>query len=318
MFDKVAIIGGSGNVGSHIAFLGTMRGVAREFLLFSIDLFRCKGVGLDISQAAAIFNLPVSVKGCESYEELNGCEVVIITAGFPRTPQMSRNDLLLKNASIMQEIVENIARVAQEALLIIVSNPLDVMCLVAKHYSGFPKNRIIGMAGVLDGARLAYESKTILNDFTKHIESYVLGAHGDDMLPLLRYCVCNGKSLADVLSPKQQEIVVQETKNGGAKIVNYYQQGSAYFAPASAVIKMLELIITPSEEVLVCSVYTGGEYDMEGIFIGLPIKLGKKGVEHIVELPLNEQEREMLKNSAQGIKKQVEILKNNGLLKGRI
>lgn len=318
MFNKIAIIGGSGNVGSHIAFLGAMRGVAKEFLLFSIDVPRCKGVGLDISQAAAIFNLPIYVRGCESYEEFAECEIIIITAGFPRTPQMSRDDLLLKNAQIMQEITQNIAKVAPNALLIIVSNPLDAMCLVAKEWSGFEKHRVIGMAGILDSARLTYESKVILNDFTKHIESYVLGAHSDDMLPLLRHCMCDGKSLTDVLDSQMQEEVIKQTKGGGAKIVGYYKQGSAYFAPASGVIKMLELIATPREDVLVCSVYTEGEYDMEGIYIGLPIKLSKQGVKQIVELPLNEQEQKMLKISALGIKKQVEILKNNGLLKKRI
>ncbi len=314
MFNKIAIIGGSGNVGSHIAFLGAMRGLAKEFLLFSIDLPRCKGVGLDISQAAAIFNIPVCVKGCESYEDLRESEVVVITAGFPRTPQMTRDDLLLKNAEIVQEIAQNVARVAPNAILIIVSNPLDSMCLVAKQWSGFEKHRVIGMAGILDGARLAYESKVVLNDFTKHIESCVIGAHSDDMLPLLRHCVCNDKTLADVLDSQMQKEVIAQTKGGGAKIVGYYKQGSAYFAPASAVVRMLEFIDSPSDDVLVCSVYTEGEYDMESIYLGLPIKLGKKGVKHIVELKLNDQEREMLKISAQGIKKQVEILKNNKLL----
>ncbi|RDU60113.1 malate dehydrogenase [Helicobacter marmotae] len=318
MFNKVAIIGGSGNVGSHIAFLGAMRQIAREFLLFSIDTSRCKGIGLDISQAVAIFDYPIHVKGCQSYEELRGSDVVIITAGFPRTPQMSRDDLLLKNAQIVKEIAQNIAQFSPNAIVIVVSNPLDVMCLVVKQWSGFEKHRVIGMAGVLDGARLAYEGKHILNDFTKHIRSYVLGAHGDNMLPLLRYCSCDEKSFVEIFDSKTQEALIKETKEGGAKIVHYYQQGSAYFAPASGVIKMLEQIINPNDNAIVCSVYAEGEYNIEGLYIGLPIKLGKKGVEHIIELALNEQEREMLIISAQGIQKQVEILRNNGLLKDRI
>lgn len=314
MFGKIAIIGGSGNVGSHIAFLGAMKGIAREIVLFSIDIPRCKGIGLDISQAAAVFNLPTHIKGCESYEELSESEVVIITAGIPRTPNMTRDDLLLKNAQIMQEVSQNIAKVTPNALLLIVSNPLDAMCLIAKHASGFEAQRVIGMAGVLDGARLNYESKVLFNDFQTPIKPYVLGAHNDDMLPLLKHSLYGKENLAEKLDSNTQQNLIRETKNGGAKIVSYYQQGSAYFAPASATIKMLKLIANPQDEDIVCSVYTQGEYDLHDIYIGLPIKLGKKGVEKIVNLTLDKQEQEMLKISAQGIKKQVEILKNNGLL----
>ena len=314
MFNKIAIIGGSGNVGSHIAFLGAIRGIAREIALFSIDTPRCKGVGLDISQATAVFNLPTHIKGYESYEGLSESEVVIITAGIPRTPNMTRDDLLLKNASIVREISQNIAKIAPDALLLIVSNPLDAMCLVAKHASGFDSQRVVGMAGVLDGARLNYESKVVLNDFQTPIKPYVLGAHSDDMLPLLRFSLYGDKPLAAILDSDMQQNLIKETKNGGAKIVSYYQQGSAYFAPASAAIKMLELVTNPQDEDIVCSVYVQGEYDLHDIYIGLPVKLGKKGVEKIVNLTLNKQEQEMLKISAQGIKKQVEILKNNGLL----
>lgn len=314
MFNKIAIIGGSGNVGSHIAFLGAIRGIVREIALFSIDIPRCKGVGLDISQAAAVFNLPTHIKGYESYEGLSESEVVIITAGIPRTPNMTRDDLLLKNAYIVREISQNVAKIAPNALLLIVSNPLDAMCLVAKHASGFDSQRVVGMAGALDGARLNYESKVVLNDFQTPIKPYVLGAHSDDMLPLLRFSLYGDKPLAAILVSDMQQNLIKETKNGGAKIVSYYQQGSAYFAPASAVIKMLELVANPQDEDVVCSVYVQGEYDLHDIYIGLPIKLGKKGVEKIVNLTLNKQEQEMLKISAQGIKKQVEILKNNGLL----
>ena len=314
MFNKIAIIGGSGNVGSHIAFLGAMRGIAREIALFSIDIPRCKGVGLDISQAVAVFNLPTHIKGYESYEGLSESEVVIITAGIPRTPNMTRDDLLLKNAYIVRDISQNVAKIAPNALLLIVSNPLDAMCLVAKHASGFDSQRVVGMAGALDGARLNYESKVVLNDFQTPIKPYVLGAHSDDMLPLLRFSLYGNKPLAAILDSDMQQNLIKETKNGGAKIVSYYQQGSAYFAPASAVIKMLELVANPQDEDVVCSVYVQGEYDLHDIYIGLPIKLGKKGVEKIVNLTLNKQEQEMLKISAQGIKKQVEILKNNGLL----
>lgn len=318
MFNRIGIVGGSGNVGSHIAFLATMRSLAREILLFSIDVPRCKGIGLDISQAAAVFNIPTYVKGCESYEELEGCEVVIITAGFPRVPNMTREDLLLKNAHIMKEIAQNISKVAPDALLIVVSNPLDSMCLLAKYWSGFEKHRVLGMAGVLDGARLSFESKLILNDFTKHIESYVLGAHGDDMLPLMQHSVCDKQNLANVLTSDMQEKVIRETKGGGAKIVSYYEKGSAYFAPASAVVKMLECIKDSEDVVLTCSVYVEGEYGIDGIYIGLPIKLTRQGVREIVKLSLTQSELEMLNISAQSIKKQVEILKNNGLLKVRI
>ena len=170
------------------------------------------------------------------------------------------------------------------------------------------------MAGVLDGARLGYESKVLLNDFQTPIKPYVIGSHSDDMLPLLRHSLYGAENLADRLDLDSQQNLIRETKNGGAKIVSYYQQGSAYFAPASAVVKMLELIANPQDEEVVCSVYIQGEYGLQGIYIGLPIKLGKKGVEKIVNLTLNKQEQEILKISAQGIKKQVEILKNNGLL----
>ncbi|TLD80593.1 malate dehydrogenase [Helicobacter sp. MIT 05-5293] len=313
MFKKIGIIGGSGNVGSHIAFLAAMRGIAKRIIVHSIDIPRCKGVSLDVSQAACILNLPTQVESCETLEGLKDCEVIIMSAGLPRTPNMTREDLLLKNAQILKDTMREIATIAPDSFIIVVSNPLDVMTYVAKQISAFPKERIIGMAGVLDSARLGYEIKQSLADYHTSVSPLVIGGHGDDMLPLTRYSLVNDKTLDEIFDEQTLSHIIKETKNGGAKIVNYYQRGSAYFAPATAVIKMLEVILYDSQEVLSCSVYLEGEYGLNDLCMGVPVKLGKKGVVQIVTLNLSQQEQERLNISAEGIRKQIKILADNHL-----
>lgn len=313
IFKKIGIIGGSGNVGSHIAFLAAMRGITRHIIVHSIDIPRCKGVSLDISQAACILNLPVQVESSETLEGLRDCEVIVMSAGLPRTPNMTREDLLLKNAQIMKDTMREVVKIAPDSLIIVVSNPLDVMTYVAKQISAFPKERIIGMAGVLDSARLGYEIKQSLVDYHTSVSPLVVGGHGDDMLPLTRHSLVGDKALGETFDEQTLSHIVKETKNGGAKIVNYYQQGSAFFAPATAVVKMLEVILYDTQEILPCSVYLEGEYGFSDLCIGVPVKLAKKGVVQIVTLNLSQQEQERLNISAEGIRKQIEILANNHL-----
>lgn len=314
MFSKVTIIGGSGNVGSHIAYLAALRGIAREIGLYSIDLALCKGMALDISQSLNVFHIPSIVRGYEGYEEIENSDVVVISAGFPRKSGMSRDDLLLKNAEIIKDIAQNIAKFAPNAIILVVSNPLDVMCMVARHWSGFESRRVIGMAGILDSARLSYYAKDMLGSVDSATNALVIGAHSDNMLPLLAHSSIKGKSITSVCDEATQNVIVENTKNGGASIVSFYKKGSAYFAPAAGVVKMLELLLMPKDEIIPASVQANGEYGLKDLYIGLPIKLDSKGVKEIAQLQLSQKEQDMLNISADSIKNQSLILQNNALL----
>lgn len=314
MFRKIAIIGGSGNVGSHIAYLGAMRGIAKEIWLYSREPQLCIGMGIDMTQAMCIMGIDSKVIGTDKYSDLQDCEVVIISAGFPRLPNMSRDDLLLKNAEIMQDVISNIVKVSPNATLIIVSNPLDIMTLSAKLMSGFDRKRVIGMAGILDSARLAYECKECGNINTD-AKTLIIGEHNNSMIPLTQYSFMDKVSLESRLDSKTLSKVIDETKNGGAKLVGYYQKGSAYFAPAAGVVKVVESMIRQSSEILPCSVYLDGEYGISGVCLGVPIKLNREGVSDIVLLNLNNAQQQAMLDSAKSIQKQLEILQNAKMLK---
>jgi malate dehydrogenase len=243
------------------------------------------------------------------YEASKGSDIVIITAGIPRKPGMSRDDLLTTNAGIMKSVTKQVAKFSPDAVLIIVSNPLDAMCHVAFDASGFPKNRVIGMAGVLDSARFRSFIAMELNVSVESTHAFVLGGHGDTMVPLPRYSNVAGIPITELLTKEKIDVLVDRTRKGGAEIVSLLKTGSAFYAPASAAVEMAEAILKDSKKILPCAAYLQGEYGINNLFIGVPVKLGAKGIEDILEITLTETESNDLKKSADAVQELVDTMK---------
>ncbi len=269
-----------------------------------------QGKALDLAEAAPVEKHDAKIMGVNSYEEAAGSDIVIITAGVPRKPGMSRDDLLTINSRIMKSVVQEVVKYSPAAILIVVSNPLDAMCHVAYEASGFPRTRVIGMAGVLDAARFRAFIAMALQVSVENIHATVLGGHGDTMVPLPRYSTVAGIPLPEVLSPERIEALVDRTSNGGAEIVGLLKTGSAFYAPAAAVVEMAEAILKDRKKILPCAVYLQGEYDIKDLFVGVPVKLGKGGVEEIIQLNLTEGEQSALKKSARSVGELVDALKH--------
>ncbi|MEO1928235.1 MAG: malate dehydrogenase [Nautiliaceae bacterium] len=312
MSNKVSIVG-AGNVGSIVAYSLAMQGLAHEIILVDRDTDRAKGKALDMSHAASAVRSHSIVRAAESYEDVRGSKVVVITAGFPRKPGMTREDLLLKNAEIMKEVVTNVKEVAPEAILIVVSNPLDAMTYTALKISGFPKNRVIGMAGILDSARMAYFIYEKLGYGAGQIRASVIGGHGDFMVPLPKYSTVAGVPLSDLLSQKEIDEVVERTKHAGAEIVGYLKTGSAYFAPGKSTAIMVEAILKDSKQIFPCAAYLDGEYGYKDIVNGVPVMIGKDGAEKVIEVTLDPCEKEMFRKSVKAVEEMVEILNKDFL-----
>ncbi|MCK9195494.1 MAG: malate dehydrogenase [Syntrophales bacterium] len=307
MDKKVAVIG-AGNVGATIAQRLVEKALCDVVLIDVLEGVP-QGKALDLAQAAPIEKHDAIIMGANSYEESAGSDIVIITAGVPRKPGMSRDDLLTINSRIMKAVVQEVVKYSPAAILIIVSNPLDAMCHVAFEVSGFPRNRVIGMAGVLDAARFRAFIAVALQVSVENIHATVLGGHGDTMVPLPRYSTVAGIPLPEVLSPERIEALVDRTRNGGAEIVGLLKTGSAFYAPAAAAVEMAEAILKDRKKILPCAVYLQGEYDIQDLFIGVPVKLGKRGVEEIMQLHLTDGEMSALKKSAQSVRELVDALK---------
>ncbi len=307
---KVSVVGAGGNVGSIVAFSIAMQGLCHEVILVDRDVNRAKGKALDMNQAAAALRSHSIVRAAESYEDIKDSRVVVITAGFPRKPGMSRDDLLFKNADIVSEIVEEVKKYAPDAVLIIVTNPLDTMTYVALKKSGFPKNRVIGMAGILDGARMTHFIHEKLGFGAGQIRATVIGGHGDYMVPLPRYSTVAGIPITDLLTPQELAEIVELTKNGGAQIVKLLGT-SAYFAPGRATAIMVEAILKDSKKIYPCSTLLEGEYGYEDITNGVPVMLGSNGVEKIIDLQLTPKEKEMFHRSVESVRELIDTLKNN-------
>ena len=312
MSNKVSIIG-AGNVGSIVAYSLAMQGLAHEIVLVDRDTDRAKGKALDMSHAASAVRSHSIVRAAESYEDVAGSKVVVITAGFPRKPGMSREDLLFKNAEIMKEVVSNVKEVAPESILIVVSNPLDAMTYTALKVSGFPKNRVIGMAGILDSARMAYFIYEKLGYGAGQIRASVIGGHGDFMVPLPKYSTVAGVPLSDLLSQKEIDEVVERTKKAGAEIVGYLKTGSAYFAPGKSTAIMVEAILKDSKQIFPCAAYLEGEYGYSDIVNGVPVMIGKDGAEKVIEVTLDACERELFRKSINAVKEMVDLLNKDFL-----
>lgn len=305
---KVAIIG-AGFVGSTAAYVLAMKGLVDEVTLVDIIDKPTQGKALDIYESTGVFGLDVKVRGGADYSLAKDADVVVITAGVPRKPDQKREDTIAINAKIMKDVIKNVKEQAPDAILVIVSNPLDAMTYLAAKESGFPKQRVIGMAGTLDTTRY----KTFISEKTGvgpgEIEGLVLGGHGDLMVPLSRLATADGKPLAELLSTEEITAIEKRTRKGGAEIVQLLGNGSAYFAVGAAIYEVLEPLFTDSEKIVPVSVWLQGEYDMNDIFLGVPCRLDKNGVKEIVELDLNEEELAALQESGEAVKRLVESLK---------
>jgi malate dehydrogenase len=303
--DKKVTVVGAGNVGATTAQRIAEKELA-DVVLIDVVEGMPQGKSLDLMEAAPIEKHDAKLTGSNAYDEAAGSDVVIITAGIARKPGMSRDDLLKTNAKIVKEVVENIAKGSPEAILIIVSNPLDAMCHVALEASGFPKNRVIGMAGVLDSARFRAFIAMELNVSVENTHAFVLGGHGDTMVPLPRYSTVAGIPITELINKERIEALVNRTANGGAEIVGLLKTGSAYYAPSSASVEMAEAILKDKKKILPCAAYLEGQYGINDLFIGVPVKLGAGGIEEIITVKLSDSEYEALHNSADAVRKLVE------------
>ncbi|MFC2149257.1 malate dehydrogenase [Candidatus Auribacterota bacterium] len=298
--NKISIIG-AGNVGATCALWALTRGLG-DIVLVDVVEGVPQGKALDLAQSLPVEGVDAKVTGSNDYAETKDSDIVIITAGLPRKPGMSRDDLLKANSDIMKSVVKSVSGHSPKAILIIVSNPLDAMAYVALKVSGFPRERVIGMAGILDTARfrtfLAEELKVSVED----VNAFVLGGHGDTMVPLVRYSNVAGVPLTSMIAKKRLDEIVQRTRSGGIEIVNHLKTGSAYYAPSRAAVEMAESIIMDKRKILPCSVWLEGEYGIKECFLGVPVILGSSGVEKVLEIELLPDESNALKRSADSVK----------------
>ena len=306
--DKKVTVVGAGNVGATAAQRLCEKELCDVVLIDIIEGVP-QGKALDLTEAAPIEKHDAKLIGTNGYEASEGSDVIIITAGIPRKPGMSRDDLVSTNAGIMKGVVEQVAALSPEAVLIIVSNPLDAMCHVAYEASGFPKNRVMGMAGVLDSARFRAFIAMELNVSVENTHAFVLGGHGDTMVPLPRYSTVAGIPITELLSKDRIDALVERTANGGAEIVGLLKTGSAYYAPASAAVEMAEAILKDKKKILLCAAYLEGEYGIDGLYIGVPVKLGLSGIEEVIQIKLTDEEQAALNTSADAVKELVQSMK---------
>ena len=307
MRNKVTVVG-AGNVGASCALRLADKELA-DIVLVDIVEGVPQGKALDILEACPVEGSDVKVLGANDYEVTANSDIVVITAGLPRKPGMSRDDLLMKNYEIMKACVEPAVKYSPNCTLVIVSNPLDAMCHVAYKLSGFAKNRVVGMAGILDTARFRTFLAEAAQVSVENVVAFVLGGHGDTMVPLVRYTSVSGIPITDLLDAETLDKIVERTRNGGGEIVKYLKTGSAFYAPSSAVVEMVGSILKDKKKVLPCAAYLEGEYGINGLFVGVPVKLGARGIEKIYELNLNDEEGAALKNSADSVQELVDVLK---------
>jgi malate dehydrogenase len=307
MNQKVTIVG-AGNVGSTVAQRLAEKELADVVLIDIIEGVP-QGKSLDLAQAAPIEKHDTHLTGANAYEDTANSDIVIITAGIPRKPGMSRDDLLATNKGIIKNVTKQVVQYSPNAILIIVSNPLDAMCHVAMEESCFPKHRVIGMAGVLDSARFRAFIAMELNVSVENIHALVLGGHGDTMVPLPRFSTVAGIPITELMSSERIEAMATRTRNGGLEIVGLLKTGSAYYAPASAAVEMAESILKDKKKILPCAAYLEGEYGISGLFVGVPVKLGKNGIEQIISLKLTSDEKKALDKSAAAVQELVDAMK---------
>jgi malate dehydrogenase len=307
MRKKVTVVG-AGNVGANCALRIADKELA-DVVLVDIMEGVPQGKGLDIQQSGPVQGYDVRITGANDYEPTAGSDIVVITAGFPRKPGMSRDDLLLANYEIVKTAAENAMKYSPDAILILVTNPLDAMCWAAWKVTGLPKNKIIGMAGVLDTARFRTFLGEAMGVSVTNINALVLGGHGDTMVPITRLTNVSGVPLSEILDAETIAKIVERTQNGGAEIVKYLKTGSAYYAPSAATVEMVESILKDQKKVLPCAALLEGEYNVNGVFFGVPVKLGSNGIEKIYEVQLTDDEKAQIQKSAAAVHELVDVLK---------
>ena len=301
MVNTITVVG-AGNVGATTAQRLAEKELSRRVVLVDIVEGVPQGKGLDQWQTAPIESFDTRVIGTNGYEETAGSEIVIITAGIARKPGMSRDDLMNTNAGIVKAVSEQVAKSSPNAIVIVVSNPLDVMCHVAKKVTGFPRERVLGMAGVLDTARYRAFLAEALDVSVRDIQAMVLGGHGDTMVPLVNYTTVSGIPVTQLMPRDQLDKIVDRTRKGGAEIVSLLKTGSAYYAPSAAAVQMAEAIVNDQKRILPCSAWLEGEYGHTGIFLGVPCKIGRKGLESVITVELSADERDALAKSADAVR----------------
>ena len=308
MRTKITVVG-AGNVGATAAQRLAERDYADVVLVDIVDGVP-QGKALDLLQSGPIEGYDSLITGANSYEETAGSSVVMITSGVPRKPGMSRDDLVVTNARVIRSVTEQVAHYSPECILVMMTNPLDAMCQVAMNVSGFPRERVVGQAGVLDSARFRAFIARELDVSVEDVTAFVLGGHGDTMVPLPRYSTVAGIPITELLPPDRLEAIVQRTRDGGAEIVGLLKTGSAFYAPSSAMMAMVDSIVLDKKRVLPCSAYLTGEYGIDGLFVGVPVKLGARGVEEIIQITLLPDEQTALQRSAQAVRDLVSVINN--------
>lgn len=308
MVNKITVVG-AGNVGATTAQRVAEKELARTVVMIDVAEGIPQGKGLDQWQSAPIEGYDSRIIGSNGYEESKDSDIVIITAGIARKPGMSRDDLLNTNAGIVKSVAEQVKATSPKAIIIVVSNPLDVMCYVAMKASGFPRERVIGMAGVLDTARYRAFLATELDVSVRDIQAMVLGGHGDTMVPLVGYTSVSGIPVTQLMDRAKLDAIVDRTRNGGAEIVKHLKTGSAYYAPSAGAVQMAEAIVNDQRRILPCAAWLQGEYGMKDLFLGVPCKLGKGGLQKIIEVELTKDERAALEKSAEAVREPMRAVK---------
>jgi len=308
MVNKISVIG-AGNVGATTAQRLAEKELAKQVVMVDVAEGIPQGKGLDQWESAPIEGFDTRVIGTNGYDETAGSDVVVITAGIARKPGMSRDDLLNTNAGIVKQVSEHIKRTSPNAIIIMVSNPLDVMAYVALKVTGFPRERVLGMAGVLDTARYRSFIAEALDVSVRDIQAMVLGGHGDTMVPLISYTAVSGIPVTQLLDRAKLDAIVERTRTGGAEIVKHLKTGSAYYAPSAAAVQMCEAIVQDQQRILPCAAWLTGEYGLSDLFLGVPCKLGRKGLEGIIEVELTKEERAALVKSADAVRGPMQAVK---------
>jgi malate dehydrogenase len=308
MVNKITVVG-AGNVGATTAQRVAEKELANTVVMVDVVEGIPQGKALDLWQSAPIEGYDSRLVGTNDYADTEGSDIVIITAGIARKPGMSRDDLLNTNAGIVKSVSEEIKKSSPNAIVIVVSNPLDVMCYVAKEVTGFPRERVIGMAGVLDTARYRAFLAEALNVSVRDIQAMVLGGHGDTMVPLISYTNVSGVPITQLIEKDKLDAIVARTRSGGAEIVKHLKTGSAYYAPSAGAVQMAEAIVNDQRRILPCAAWLAGEYGMKDLFLGVPCRLGRKGLEQVVEVELTSDERAALEKSADAVREPMSVVK---------
>ena len=305
MKKKISLIG-AGQIGGTLAHLISIKELA-DVVLFDVAEGLAKGKALDIAQSTSVDGHNVNLTGTNNYEDTKDSDVIIITAGIPRKPGMTRDDLLGTNLKIIKQVADGIKDTSPNAFVICITNPLDVIVMALQKYSGLPKNKVVGMAGVLDSSRFKYFLSQEVNVPVKDINTLVLGGHGDSMVPMVNHTTINGKEISETISKEKLDLIIERTRKGGAEIVKFLEKGSAFYAPAASGIQMAEAYINDLKKTLPCAAYLNGEYGVKGLFAGVPVVIGKNGIEKVIEIKLNNKEKDNFHLSIKAVKELFDV-----------